>query len=446
MEISPLQQYRHDRRKLLDFILSSGLIKEVRTPSGPVDLSDVDLDTLSADYVLECIRSGGVLDVSEATKKYHDELGHPINFPLGCSYFLISDPDFSGSPPRRIPPQVKVKLTTNYRSCSSSELDPLVVEKIAISGDEDGVRHTAATVAPLKPVENANIPSLGLPTLNTVSHAISEAMDACIRQRLMQFVSRTTCGQIDAPQISLGLLNCIVKSDFHNDKSYMQWKKRQANILEELLYCSSTFKTAEHMNIRSSLSKIRNTEEWEMRMSPSERTDVLLAIRRFSSKLSSLSGEFGIQGETYYWTRSYHLNIKLYEKLLSCVFDILEEGQLIEEADEILMLIKLTWSTLGITQKMHDILYVWVLFRQFVETDEEMLLEYAILEVRKVLPNKDAEGKEEAYMNNLVCSIGTNGSKIKLSLVYAVFFSMSIWCDSKLQDYHLHFSKVNSSS
>ena len=81
---------------------------------------------------------------------------------------------------------------------------------------------------------------------------------------------------------------------------------------------------------------------------------------------------------------------------------------------------------------------------KFVGTDEATLLEYAILEVQQVLSTEDIDGKEEQYMNSLVCSRVFNGKEIKLSLVEAIFFSMSIWCDSKLLDYHLHFSKVNS--
>jgi hypothetical protein len=65
-------------------------------------------------------------------------------------------------------------------------------------------------------------------------------------------------------------------------------------------------------------------------MSPSERAEVLSAITQVDFKLSSLSGKFSIQGETYYWTAGYHLNIGLYEKLLFGVFDVLDEGQLIE--------------------------------------------------------------------------------------------------------------------
>ncbi|KAJ8762857.1 hypothetical protein K2173_022986 [Erythroxylum novogranatense] len=56
-----LESYRHDRRKLIEFLLASGLIKELRTPSGPADsLANIDFDRLSADYILECVKSGKV--------------------------------------------------------------------------------------------------------------------------------------------------------------------------------------------------------------------------------------------------------------------------------------------------------------------------------------------------------------------------------------------------
>lgn len=65
-------------------------------------------------------------------------------------------------------------------------------------------------------------------------------------------------------------------------------------------------------------------------MSPSERVAVLASIRQVAVNLSSLPGRFGIQGETFYWTAGYHLNIRLYQKLLFAVFDVLDEGQFIE--------------------------------------------------------------------------------------------------------------------
>ena len=65
-------------------------------------------------------------------------------------------------------------------------------------------------------------------------------------------------------------------------------------------------------------------------MSPSERFEVLLEIREVVLVFSSTPAQYGVSGETYYWTAGYHLNIRLYEKLLFGLFDVLEEGQLIE--------------------------------------------------------------------------------------------------------------------
>lgn len=65
-------------------------------------------------------------------------------------------------------------------------------------------------------------------------------------------------------------------------------------------------------------------------MTPSERAEILLAIRQVASSLSSMRGSSHIQGGSSYWNAGYRLNIRLYEKLLFGVFDILDEGQLIE--------------------------------------------------------------------------------------------------------------------
>eukprot|EP00257_Ricinus_communis_P027165 XP_025014579.1 protein unc-13 homolog isoform X3 [Ricinus communis] len=286
--------------------------------------------------------------------------------------------------------------------------------------------------------------------INTVrvQMQISEAMDACIRRNLMQLAARRMYGQIDLTHISLGLLNGVFKSDFRNEKSYMQWKNRQANILEEFLCFSAVgnsskanVMTAEHLSIRSHVAKIRDEKEWDTIMSPSERVAVLASIRQFAVNMSSLPGKFRIEGETYYWTASYHLNIRLYEKLLFGVFDVLDEGQLVEEAGEVLSRIKSTWAALGITQKLHNALYGWVLFRQFVETDGGQLLEDAVLELQKFVSAEEADGKEEQYMNSLVCSRQCDQREVKLNLAQSICLSISIWCDSTLQDYHLHFSQ-----
>ncbi len=77
-----------------------------------------------------------------------------------------------------------------------------------------------------------------------------------------------------------------------------------------------------------------------------------------------------------------------------------------------------------------------------METDEGLLLENAVIELQKVQTAEEADRKEEQYMNSLVCSRQYDGQELELNLVQAISVSISIWCDSALQDYHLHFSQV----
>ncbi|XP_022152739.1 uncharacterized protein LOC111020389 isoform X3 [Momordica charantia] len=451
---SLLQRYRRDRQKLLGFLLSSRFIRELRTPAGPLtNLSAVDLDALSATYVLECIKSGGVIDISTAAKKKLHESSYPIMIQsrLRTSYFLLSHPDLSGSPPNRAPPPTMVERSSSDISCSNRPLESSMDDNVTISSDECGPQSKGTTATPSKPVKDLEVLALGLPKLYTgmtskrdevgvrsenferhlnLLHAVRTQMqisavnDACMRKRLMGLAARRNWGQINVPQILLALLHGVFRSDFPSEKAYMQWKLRQANILEELCF-SADLVASEHRICESSLLKIRSTKEWDINMVSSERAKVLSGIGQVLSKLSALAG--------------YHLNIRLYEKLLLGVLDVLDDSHLITEVDDVLVLVKLTWPALGITPEVHNMIHGWILFRQFVKTDEAPFLDDAILELEKVSSSKDDGVREEQYLKSLSCSISCNGNEMKLSLVEAIFFLISSWCDIKLQDYHLHF-------
>lgn len=500
---SLLHRLRHDRQKLLEFILSSsGLINDIRSSS------DIDFDAISADYVLQCIQSGGeVLDVSKATMKHIDESMFPtmIQSQSGDSFFLLSEPDSAGSPPRRLPPSVETNRGHSDRPDLCIPPVSSNGSEATVSGHDFGLDHLYAVPSTSKSAKKTDVPSIGLPALRTglsdddlresayevllscvafsgiaihslenpkkdkgsrfltglknrkdkrhlrshsvenqfehidtirVQMQISEAMDECIRQRLMRFSMKKSHVQVDIPQISIELLSGIQQNDFLIERSYTQWRKRQANVLEEL-FSSVNYPEMQELGIL--LDKIRNPEEWNIIMTPAERAEVLLAIRQVASSLSSMHATSHSEGGSSYWSAGYHLNIRLYERLLFGVFDILDEGQLIEEHADYLKLIKLTWSTLGITQKIHDALYGWVLFQQFIETEEMPLLDKANLQLQKVVSANYKEENEEQYTDSLMCTISDNVTETRLSLVQAIFRSISRWCESRLQDYHLHF-------
>ncbi|URD81413.1 hypothetical protein MUK42_00819 [Musa troglodytarum] len=483
-----LQRYRSDRRKLLELLVSTNLLP---APA----LASLDLDTISADYVLECIQSGGDFDPSEASRRYREGLDYPImiNMSSGRFYFLLSRPELSGSPPVRIAPQVGMETSTSHPSSSAGKLDNLIGKgtgKCQIENAAD----TSALNLPSQPAKDAKALSLGLPSITTelsdddmqqtayevllalfilsrreadlfqdekngknfrVSSEqatndelgsltedcnyslleISEAISALTKKGLRNFTLKMMHKQADVPRITLQLLSVICSSDFLTERSYVRWQKRQANILEELLLHSISSISVTPAKLSNLISNLRNNRIAE----------TLKALRNYAAELSSMPGKFGIPHETLYWTESYHFNIKLYEKLLSSVFDVLEDGQLLQEAEEILAVLRLTWPILGITEKIHDALFAWELFVQFVQTGELKLLKLTVVELHKALSCEEGDMMGQ-YTSSLSCSVVASGGRRVLNLVDSVIFNINMWCCNQLEDYHLHFNQDNCST
>ncbi|KAL6882609.1 hypothetical protein ACP4OV_011299 [Aristida adscensionis] len=276
-----------------------------------------------------------------------------------------------------------------------------------------------------------------------VQMEISESMDILTKRALRLISLKTVQGQLDVPRISLKLLSSVAKLDFSTERLRLQWQRRQANVLEELLLSAShEYDTSE--TLRIVLSKLKNTKDWVVTV-PEGRVEVLTIIERYNAKLSAVTKKFGLMDETYHWTRNYHFNFRVYEKLLCSVFDILEDGQLVEEADEILEIAKLTWPILGITEKLHDVLYAWVLFQKFAQTGEILLLKHTSLQIEKLQLHSDIK-EIELYTNSFICSADACVSSRALNLVDSTLLKLKAWCCNQLENYHAYFSKDNCST
>uniref|UniRef100_A0ACD5UDQ9 Uncharacterized protein n=1 Tax=Avena sativa TaxID=4498 RepID=A0ACD5UDQ9_AVESA len=502
---SLLEAYRRDRRRLLGFLLSAA-----GGHGRAADLSRVDLDAVSADYALDCVASGAQFDASEATRRYFHDRRYPImtNSPSRNSYFLLSRPEASGSPPNKVAPDIRLVPPAEEKSSRTRKHSGSSRVAVDIPGASSGMKDASLADTPPQQVEEMDILSLNLPTLRTelsdddlretayevllaslfvsgklnfseekrekkpkflkglrsktersnsapqienyythhldlvrVQMEISESMDILAKRALRHIGSKMVQGQLDVPCISLQLLSSVDKFDFPTERLRVQWQRRQANVLEELLLFSSSLEYTMSETLRIVLSKLKNTEDWVVSV-PDGRIEVLTIIERYNTRLSTAPKKFGLKGETYHWTRSYHFNSRLYEKLLCSVFDILEDGQLVEEADEILETVKLTWPILGMTQKLHDVLYAWVLFQKFAETGEILLLKQTDLQIQKLQLHND--GREtEMYINSFVCSVEDCGSNGALNLVDTALLKINMWCNRQLESYHLYFSQAN---
>jgi len=164
---------------------------------------------------------------------------------------------------------------------------------------------------------------------------ISDAMDIRTRQGLLNALIGREGKRMDAFLVPLELLCCVSRAEFSDKKTYFRWQKRQLNMLEEGLihhpvvgFGESGHKTNDLKNI---LRKIEESESLPASTGEIQRMECLRSLREITTVLSERPARGDLAGEICHWADGYHLNVRLYERMLISVFDILEEGKLIEE-------------------------------------------------------------------------------------------------------------------
>ncbi|KAK9081787.1 hypothetical protein Syun_031233 [Stephania yunnanensis] len=528
-----LQRYRRDRRVLLNFILSGSLIKKVVMPPGAVSLDDVDLDQVSVDHVLNCAKKGGMLELSEAIRDFHDSTLFPTMNKTDSldEFFVLTNPESSGTPPRRAPPPIPVSTPSSvvpilsksesFRSTEpaeppiehtepSSEPLELSIDDIDDFEDDDEEEVDSRRISRRHPNDASDL-SLRLPsfltgitdddlretafeillasagasgglivpsrekkkekksrlmrklgrskTENPVSQPqqgsgliglletmriqleISEAMDTRTRIGLLNALVGKAGKRMDTILVPLELLCCISRTEFSDKKAYMRWQKRQLNMLEEGLVNHPSVGFGESgrkaSDLRILLTKIEESESLPSSSGELQRTECLRSLRDIAIPLAERPARGDLTGEICHWADGYHLNVRLYEKLLLSVFDVLDEGKLTEEVEEILELLKSTWRILGITETMHYTCYTWVLFRQNAAFKSN-LVHYKL----KKIPLKEQRGPQERLQLKSLCSkVKDEDGFQDLSFLQSFLIPIQKWADKKLENYHLHFAE-----
>ncbi|CAJ1978016.1 unnamed protein product [Sphenostylis stenocarpa] len=286
-------------------------------------------------------------------------------------------------------------------------------------------------------------------------------MDIRTRQGLLNALVGKVGKRMDTLLIPLELLSCISRSEFSDKKAFIRWQKRQLKVLEEGLvnhpaggFGESGRKTNE---LRILLAKIEEAEFLPSSSGELQRTECLRSLREIAIPLAERPARGDLTGEICHWADGYHLNVRLYEKLLLSVFDMLDEGKLTEEVEEILELLKSTWRVLGITETIHHTCYAWVLFRQikvvllkfhlmgyadykYVITREHGVLLHALEQLNKI-PLMEQRGQQERlHFKSLRSKV--EGER-DISFLQSFLTPIQRWTDKQLGDYHLHFHEAS---
>ncbi|OVA11845.1 Protein of unknown function DUF810 [Macleaya cordata] len=254
---------------------------------------------------------------------------------------------------------------------------------------------------------------------------VSEQSDNRLRKTLM----RTLVGQMGRKAetiiLPLELLRHLKPSEFNNPHEYHLWQKRQLKILEAglLLYPSIPLDRSNSCAIKLR-DIIDGCETKPVDTGKNSETMPILCNCVVSLAWRSNNGS---SVDVCHWADGFPFNIHLYLFLLYSIFDIKDETLVLDEIDELLELMKKTWSTLGINRLIHNVCFMWVLFQQYVVTAqiEQDLLCASIAMLAEVENDVKRANRDVMYIKILSSVLG----------------SILSWVEKRLIDYHECFQK-----
>ncbi|XP_071736389.1 protein unc-13 homolog [Rutidosis leptorrhynchoides] len=252
---------------------------------------------------------------------------------------------------------------------------------------------------------------------------VSEASDNRLRKTLM----RTLVGQMgrraETIILPLELIRHLKPSEFKDANEYHIWQKRQLKILEAglLLYPSNPLDKDD--NFATSLRDIIHKSD----LKPIDTGKTSETMRTLCNCVVSLAWRCA-EGPTdiCHWADGYPLNINLYVSLIRSIFDLNDETSILDEVDELIELMKKTWTSLGINKPMHDLCFTWVLFEQYVKTGQ---VENDLLSASQTMLTEVANDARKV-----------DREPIYVQLLSSVLTSVTIWCEKRLMDYHQSFN------
>ncbi|RRT57539.1 hypothetical protein B296_00019212 [Ensete ventricosum] len=254
---------------------------------------------------------------------------------------------------------------------------------------------------------------------------VTEQSDHRLRKTLM----RTLVGQVGRKAetiiLPLELLRQLKPSEFYDAQEYHHWQRRQLKILEAGLLLCPSVPVDRHSPAAARLLEIIRASE----LKPVDTSKNSETMRNLCAAVVALAWRScsGASTEVCHWADGYPLNVHLYLALLHSIFDLREDTVVLDEVDELVELMKKTWSTLGINRMIHNVCFAWLFFQRYLETGqtEPDLLCATLATLVEVAGNAKKADRDANYVN----------------LLSGALTVMQSWAERKVLDYHEGFDK-----
>ncbi|KAL2469646.1 Protein of unknown function (DUF810) [Abeliophyllum distichum] len=301
-------------------------------------------------------------------------------------------------------------------SCGSNPLSPS-----AASGAVSSPRLSAFSTVPQprikRPMTAAEIARQQM--------RVTEQSDNRLRKTLM----RTLVGQMgrraETIILPLELLRHLKPSEFNDSHEYHLWQKRQLKILEAGLLVQPAIPLDKSNKFAMKLRDIIQASEMKA-IDTGKNSEIMKTLCNSVMSLAWRSPD-GSPTDVCHWADGYPLNVHVYIALLYSIFDIKDETLVVDEVDELLELMKKTWSTLGINRSIHNLCFTWALFEQYIMTGqvESDLLSASLAMLTEVANDAKKVDREPIYVKMLA----------------SVLTEMKRWLEKRLLDYHGNFDR-----
>lgn len=231
------------------------------------------------------------------------------------------------------------------------------------------------------------------------------------------------------------LLQIVPSSAFQSFRSFAAWRSGIASVISKSLEYAAAHSwnsqddeagrdvAGGRAPARSLLASLRGSlRRMDVREADDyEEAEYFAAARGVEEATRRLAANFSGGGLTF----PQGLSIQVAEMLLCGVFDSLDEGQFVPEAQELLSLLSSNvWPQLGISPQMNSALGIWVHFRQYMASKEISLLHAGV---------QLAQG---------ATATAANSSAADAAFTSGVLDALSAEASTALSDYHTSFANT----